>query len=136
MQELVLVGDAVAAAHDGDLHPLEVGDRDEVRAARDLERLGPVVRALTVPAEAAEASSALTSALQLAGTAAAYRERAISNNDMRAAWDASAAAAGALLFFERADGLLTSLLTSPAAAARAAVAPPRPPATTTPASVR
>jgi hypothetical protein len=94
--------------------------------SRDLDRMAPFVRALRVPAEATEASSALLSALQLAATATAYRERAIVNNDMRAAWDASAAAAGALLFFDRADALLTSLLTSPAAAARASLAPPKP----------
>lgn len=94
--------------------------------ARDLDRLGPFVRALSVPTEAADASSALLSTLQLAGTATAYRQRAIINNDMRAAWDASAAAAGALLFFDRADVLLTALVTSPAAAARGRVAPPPP----------
>jgi hypothetical protein len=93
--------------------------------SRDLDRATPFVRALTTPAEAADASAALQSALQLAGTATAYRERAITNNDMRAAWDASAAAAGALLFFERADTLVGALLVSPAAATRATAPAPR-----------
>jgi hypothetical protein len=96
--------------------------------SRELDRLSPFVRALNVPAEAAEANATLQSALQLAGTAARYRERAIVNNDMRAAWDASAAAAGALLFSDRADTLVTALLVSPAAASRASVSASRPPA--------
>jgi hypothetical protein len=94
--------------------------------SRELDRLAPFVRALTVPAEAAEANATLQSALQLAATAARYRERAIVTNDMRAAWDASAAAAGALLFSDRADTLASALLVSPAAASRASVATPRP----------
>jgi hypothetical protein len=94
--------------------------------SRDLDRLAPFVRALSAPPEAAEAQAALHSALQLAATATHYRERAIVNNDMRAAWDASAAASGALLFFDRADGLVTALLVSPAAASRASAAAPGP----------
>jgi hypothetical protein len=94
--------------------------------SRDLDRLTPFIRALTPPTEAADAQAALQSAMQLAATATQYRERAIVNNDMRAAWDASAAASGSLLFFDRADGLVAALLVSPAAASRASAATPAP----------
>jgi hypothetical protein len=101
---------------------------------RQLDALAPFVRAITVPDEAREAHAALQSALQLAGTAARYRQRAVAANDMRAAWDASAAAAGALLFTDRTALLGEALLTAPAAStgtvspgarAAAALAPPR-----------
>jgi hypothetical protein len=91
---------------------------------RQLDALTPFVRALSVPDEARDAHAALQSALQLAGTAARTRQRAIVDADMRAAWDASAAAAGALLFCDRAEALAAVLLHSPASmAGRGAAAP-------------
>jgi hypothetical protein len=83
-----------------------------------LDRLTPFVRALSVPDEARDTHAALQSALQLAGTAARTRQRAIVDGDMKAAWDASAAAAGALLFSDRAEALAAALVTAPVAAGR------------------
>jgi hypothetical protein len=80
---------------------------------RQLDALGPFLRALAVPDEARDTQAAFQSALQLAGTAARTRLRAITENDMKAAWDASAAAAGALLFLDRAEALVAALLTPP-----------------------
>lgn len=76
-------------------------------------RVAPVIRSIPVPAEARPVHASILHALQLAETAARYRERAVLDNDMRVAWDASAAAAGALLLAERADADLARLLQAP-----------------------
>ena len=78
-----------------------------------LGRHRSALRLLPVPDEAKAAHASLTSALQLAETAARYRQRAIAGNDMRLAWDASAAAAGALLLLERARADIAGLLERP-----------------------
>jgi hypothetical protein len=80
---------------------------------RQLDSVTPFMKQVSVPDEARETHAAVMSAVQLAQTAARYRERAISANDMRLAWDASAAAAGALLFLDRAEAGTANLLRAP-----------------------
>jgi len=53
------------------------------------------------PAELSEAHNLLTSAVQLADSAAQIRREAAINGNMTRAWDASSAAAGALMLVER-----------------------------------
>ncbi len=78
-----------------------------------LEGRTTALRRLPVPEEARGAHASLTSAVNLADTAARYRQRAIARNDMKLAWDASAAAAGALLLLQRAEADLAKLLEQP-----------------------
>jgi hypothetical protein len=80
---------------------------------RQLDAVRPLLQRLSVPDEARDAHAAVQSAVQLAQTAVRYRERAISGNDIRLAWDASAAAAGALMFLERAEASTSGLLRAP-----------------------
>jgi hypothetical protein len=78
-----------------------------------LEGRTTALRRLPVPEEARGAHASLASAVNLADTAARYRQRAIARNDMKLAWDASAAAAGALLLLQRAEADLAKLLQQP-----------------------
>jgi hypothetical protein len=82
------------------LRPLD----DRARLAH-LELMG-----VTPPAEARSAHGLLAAALHLTRQAATLRTNAVSSNDIRIAWDASAAAAGALTLRERALDELQRLL--------------------------
>lgn len=80
---------------------------------RRFDRLQPGVRTMFVPAELKGAHASLVSALQLAEAAVRQRQRAIVDNDMARARNASAAAAGALMLFERVQTELAKALEVP-----------------------
>ena len=84
------------------LRPLD----DRARLAH-LELMG-----VTPPAEAQSAHGLLAAALHMTRQAATLRRNAVSSNDIKIAWDASAAAAGALTLGERALDELDRLLSS------------------------
>lgn len=65
------------------------------------DRLDPAMRMVLVPVDLRGTHASLVSAWQLATTAIGQRQRAIANNDMDLARNASAAAAGSLMLFER-----------------------------------
>ena len=67
---------------------------------------------VTPPAEAQAVHGLLSAALHMTRQAAELRTNAISSNDMKVAWDASAAAAGAINLGERAIDELQRLLSS------------------------
>lgn len=75
------------------------------RATRSLAQL----RGMRPPAELHTVHGLLTSAFQLAGQAAATRQKAIRATSMDVAWQASSAAAGALMMFGRATEELERL---------------------------
>jgi hypothetical protein len=80
------------------------------------ERASKSVRRLTgmkPPADLHTVHGLLTSAFQMAGQAAAARQRAIQTTSMELAWQASSAAAGALMMFERANEELQKLAAPP-----------------------
>ena len=66
--------------------------------------------AVTPPAEAQSVHGLLSAALHMTRQAAELRTNALSSNDMKLAWDASAAAAGAISLCERALDELQRLL--------------------------
>lgn len=68
--------------------------------------------AVTPPAEAQAAHGLLSAALHMTRQAATLRRNAVSSNDIKLAWDASAAAAGALTLGERALDELRRLISS------------------------
>ena len=68
--------------------------------------------AATPPAEAQAAHGLLSAALHMTRQAAELRTNAVSSNDIKLAWDASAAAAGAMTLGERAIEELQRLLAS------------------------
>jgi hypothetical protein len=68
--------------------------------------------AATPPAEAKAAHGLLSAALHMTRQAAELRANAVSSNDIKLAWDASAAAAGAITLGERAIEELQRLLAS------------------------
>jgi hypothetical protein len=84
------------------LRPLD----DRARLAH-LELMG-----VTPPAEAQGAHGLLAAALHMTRQAAALRRNAVSSNDIKIAWDASAAAAGALTLAEQGLGELQRLISS------------------------
>jgi hypothetical protein len=70
--------------------------------------------AVDPPAEAKAVHGLLSAALHLTRQAAALRTTAVSSNDIKIAWDASAAAAGAITLGERAlDDLQRLISTQP-----------------------
>jgi hypothetical protein len=79
------------------------------RAARCMRRLSQ----MRPPSELRTAHGLLTSAFQLAGQAAATRQKAIQTTSMDLAWQASSAAAGALMMFTRATEELERLAVPP-----------------------
>jgi hypothetical protein len=79
---------------------------DRARLAH-LELMG-----VTPPAEAQTVHGLLSAALHMTRQAAELRTKAVSSNDMKVAWDASAAAAGAINLGERALDELQRLLSS------------------------
>jgi hypothetical protein len=86
---------------------------------RDLERrfdrLDPAMRMVLVPVDLRNTHASLVSAWQLANTAIGQRQRAIANNDMDLARNASAAAAGSLMLFERVQTEIAQSLEAPKA---------------------
>ena len=86
---------------------------------RDLElrfgRLDPAMRMVLVPVDLRNTHASLVSAWQLADTAIGQRQRAIANNDMDLARNASAAAAGSLMLFERVQTEIAQSLELPKA---------------------
>jgi hypothetical protein len=83
----------------------------------DLERrfakLRPSLRAMTAPADLLGTHASLVSACQLADTAVQQRQRAVAENDMNLARNASAAAAGSLMLFERVQEEIVKMLEAP-----------------------
>jgi hypothetical protein len=82
---------ALAGPSAATLHDLE----------RRFDRLDPAMRMVLVPVDLRNTHASLVSAWQLADTAIGQRQRAIANNDIDLARNASAAAAGSLMLFER-----------------------------------
>jgi len=79
------------------------------RITASLER----VRRIDPPADASPVHGVLTSALQMAQSAARLRQDAIVSGNLRQAWDASAAAAGSLMLADRARADLERVLQPP-----------------------
>ena len=86
---------------------------------QDLEgrfrRLDPNMRMVLVPVDLRTTHASLVSAWQLADTAIGQRQRAIVNNDLDLARNASAAAAGSLMLFERVQTEIAQSLEAPKA---------------------
>ena len=92
---------------------LEGPDPRFLRPLDDRARLAHLeLMAVTPPAEAAAAHGLIAAALHMTRQAAAVRLNAVSSNDIKLAWDASAAAAGALTLGERAVDELDRLTSS------------------------
>lgn len=70
-------------------------------------------RRISPPADARAVHGILTSALQMAESAARLRQDAILSGDLKRAWDASAAAAGSLMLADRARADLERILQPP-----------------------
>ena len=84
-----------------------------LRPLRDRARLAQLeIGGVTPPAEAQTAHQLFVSALQMTRNAAMLRWNAVSSNDNKLAWDASAAAAGAITLAEQAAGELQRLISS------------------------
>ena len=84
-----------------------------LRPLQDRARLAQLeLGGVTPPAEARTAHQLFVSALQMTRNAAALRWNAVSSNDNKLAWDASAAAAGAITLAEQAAGELQRLISS------------------------
>lgn len=84
-----------------------------LRPLADRARLGHLeLMAVKPPAEAQEVHGLIAAALHMTRQAAELRTNAISSNDIKIAWDASAAAAGALTLGERAASELQRLISS------------------------
>jgi hypothetical protein len=82
-----------------------------LRPLADRARLGHLeLMAVKPPAEAQEVHGLVAAALHMTRQAAELRRNAISSNDIKTAWDASAAAAGALSLAERAASELQRLI--------------------------
>jgi hypothetical protein len=84
-----------------------------LRPLNDRARLAHLeLMGVTPPAEAQTVHGLLSAALHMTRQAADLRTKAVSSNDMKLAWDASAAAAGAINLGERALDELQRLLAS------------------------
>lgn len=84
-----------------------------LRPLADRARLGHLeLMGVTPPPEAQAAHGLVAAALHMTRRAAELRTNAISSNDMKTAWDASAAAAGAITLGERAIEELQRLMSS------------------------
>jgi hypothetical protein len=68
--------------------------------------------AVTPPAEAQSVHGLVAAALHMTRQAATLRTNAVSSNDIKTAWDASAAAAGAINLADQAVAELQRLLVS------------------------
>jgi hypothetical protein len=88
-------------------------DPKYLRPLQDRARLAQLeLGGVTPPPEAQTAHQLFVAALQMTRNAAALRWNAVSSNDNRLAWDASAAAAGAVTLAEQAAGELQRLISS------------------------
>ena len=88
-------------------------DPKYLRPLQDRTRLAQLeIGGVTPPAEAQAAHQLLVAALQMTRQAATLRWNAVSSNDNKLAWDASAAAAGAITLTEQAAGELQRLIAS------------------------
>lgn len=88
-------------------------DPKYLRPLDDRARLAHLeLMAVAPPAEAQAAQGLLSAALNMTRQAAVLRRNAVSSNDIRIAWDASAAASGALTLGERAVHELDRLISS------------------------
>ena len=84
-----------------------------LRPLGDRARLAHLeLMSVTPPAEAQAVHGLLSAALHMTSQAAALRTNAVSSNDIKVAWDASAAAAGAMTLAERAIDELQRLISS------------------------
>ncbi|HJR58424.1 MAG TPA: hypothetical protein VJ813_03460 [Vicinamibacterales bacterium] len=84
-----------------------------LRPLDDRARLAHLeLMAVSPPAEAQAAQGLLSAALHMTRQAATLRRNAVSSNDIKIAWDASAAASGALTLGERAVHELDRLISS------------------------
>jgi hypothetical protein len=82
---------------------------------RRFDRLDPAMRMVLVPVDLRNTHASLVSAWQLADTAISQRQRAIANNDIDLARNASAAAAGSLMLLERVEMEIARSLEAPKA---------------------
>ena len=88
-------------------------DPQFLRPLADRARLGHLeLMAVTPPAEAKDVHGLIAAALHMTRQAAELRRNAISSNDIKIAWEASAAAAGAVALTERAITELQRLISS------------------------
>jgi hypothetical protein len=88
-------------------------DPKYLRPLDDRARLAHLeLMAVSAPAEAQAAQGLLSAALNMTRQAAVLRRNAVSSNDIKIAWDASAAASGALTLGERAVHELDRLISS------------------------
>jgi hypothetical protein len=92
---------------------LDGPDPKFLRPLDDRARLAHLELMLVVPpVEAQAVHGLLSAALHMTRQAASLRRNAVSSNDIRIAWDASAAAAGAITLGERAIDDLQRLISS------------------------
>jgi hypothetical protein len=88
-------------------------DPEYLRPLQDRARLAQLeLGGVTPPAEAQTAHQLFVAALQMTRNAATLRWNAVSSNDNKLAWDASAAAAGAITLAEQAAGELQRVIAS------------------------
>ncbi len=80
-----------------------------------LASVRPALQVIDVPPDLRDAHASLMSAWQMTQAAIHQRERAITDNKIAVAWDASAAAAGALMLFDHARTELARLMKAPGA---------------------
>jgi len=78
-----------------------------------LDSARPALRSVEVPADLRDAHASLVSAWQMTEAAIRQRKRAIVENKIAVAWDASAAAAGALMLFDHARTELARMMKAP-----------------------
>jgi hypothetical protein len=78
-----------------------------------LESQRALLKAITAPVDLQAAHASLVSAWQMAEAAVQQRKRAINQNNMSLAWNASAAASGALMLLDHARDELTRLMKAP-----------------------
>jgi hypothetical protein len=84
-----------------------------VELGRHLDRLQPGLRTIFVPTELRSAHASLVSAWQMTDAAVRQRQRAVADNDMTLARNASAAAAGALMLFEHVQAEIARVIEMP-----------------------
>jgi len=87
--------------------------RTLTRAEGRLASQGGALKGIAAPGELQTVHSSLISAWQMAAAAVQQRKRAIDENNMGLAWNASAAASGAMMLFDHARAELARLLKAP-----------------------
>jgi hypothetical protein len=120
------------------LHDIRALAGPSMRALTRLEsRLAAqrgALKAIPAPGDLQAAHSSLISAWQMAETAVQLRKRAIAENDLKLAWNASAAASGAMMLLDTARDGLAQLLKGPETPRATPAAVPTPTSTSTPTS--